>query len=136
MVCHFAACGRPPVADELRGRTRKSGMRPAARVTSDELPAIKRSTCKHGSVRSRPRPYVSGDQAIILDATANHIEKVLDHYSDFGFATDWGPAAGCPLHSEGDRLKRQYGPGTTHTERRWTGTELLTRTVPVARYWD
>ncbi|MGB3764522.1 MAG: hypothetical protein WA966_15010 [Ornithinimicrobium sp.] len=87
-------------------------------------------------MKSRPRSYASSDQANILDATANHVDKILDHYADFGFSTDWGPADVSLLRWEEGRLKRQIGPGTVKTSTYWTGTAKAKRTVKTTRYWD
>lgn len=94
------------------------------------------SKCKNRRVRARPRPYVSSDQSLILDATANHIDRVLDHYADFGFSTDWRPAADSPLRYDEMRLLRQYGPGSLVKKTEWTGGQLRTRMVAQSRYWD
>lgn len=87
-------------------------------------------------MKPRPPASVGVGHAKVLDALADHIDKVLDHYSEFGFSTDWKPAQNSPLKWEEKRLERQFGPGTVEQKTYWRGTSTARRTVKRARYWD
>lgn len=64
----------------------------------------------------RPGPHVPASQALILDGLADHIDKVLDAFYDFGVRTKWESSPDSPLDSDRRRLRRQYGPNAYWTE--------------------
>lgn len=58
----------------------------------------------------RPQTQIHPREAAILDGLADHIDKVLDAFAEFGTRTKWESTEHSPLAYDRWRLLRQYGP--------------------------
>ena len=59
----------------------------------------------------RPPPATTARAAVVLDALADHIDKVLQAFNDFGVLTKWQPTDESPVEYEIAKLARNFGPG-------------------------
>lgn len=66
----------------------------------------------------RPPPATTARAAVVLDALADHIDKVLQAFYDFGVLTRWQPTDGSPVEYEKAKLARKFGPGGS-----WDGAD-------------
>lgn len=60
---------------------------------------------------TRPGPRIDAHEAVVFDALADHMDRMLDEYWRYSQSTEWKTTDHSPVEYFAERMTRQFGPG-------------------------